>query len=77
LIIDVPKPENTKILIGALKELEPLGLKVEQSVIRDKLNIPAPADGAELLGIPAPVATPVLAQATNSEQPPGNAGHRG
>lgn len=70
LIIDVPKPENTKILIEALKELVPLGLKVEQSVIRDKLNIPAPAEGAELLGIPPPVATPVLAQATNSEQAP-------
>lgn len=68
LIIDVPKPENTKILIEALKELVPLGLKVEQSVIRDKLNIPAPAAGAELLGITAPVAAPVLAQATNSEQ---------
>ncbi|WP_371359876.1 DUF935 domain-containing protein [Pseudomonas sp. KT_2_4] len=70
LIIDVPEPENTKILIEALKTLVPLGLKVEQSVIRDKLNIPAPADGAELLGVPAPVATPVLAQATNTEQKP-------
>jgi len=70
LIIDVPKPENTKILIEALKTLVPLGLKVEQSVIRDKLNIPAPAEGAELLGIPPPVATPALAQATNSEQKP-------
>ncbi|PHN53939.1 hypothetical protein AO268_23535 [Pseudomonas sp. ICMP 8385] len=70
LIIDVPKPENTKILIEALEKLVPLGLKVEQSVIRDKLNIPAPAEGAELLGIPAPVATPVLAQAINSEQVP-------
>ncbi|MFA7944047.1 DUF935 domain-containing protein [Pseudomonas brenneri] len=68
LIIDVPKPENTKILIEALKELVPLGLKVEQSVIRDKLNIPAPAAGAELLGTPAPVTAPALAQATNSEQ---------
>ena len=70
LIIDVPEPENTKILIEALEKLVPLGLKVEQSVIRDKLNIPAPAEGAELLGIPPPVATPVLAQATNSEQMP-------
>lgn len=46
----------------------PLGLKVEQSVIRDKLNLPAPAKGAGLLEIPAPVTTQVLAQATNSEQ---------
>jgi len=70
LIIDVPQPEDTKLLIAALEKLVPLGLKVEQSVIRDKLNIPAPAEGAELLGIPAPVATPALAQATNSEQSP-------
>lgn len=68
LIIDVPQPEDTKLLITALEKLVPLGLKVEQSVIRDKLNIPAPAEGAELLGIPPPVATPVLVQATNSEQ---------
>jgi phage gp29-like protein len=67
LIIDVPQPEDTKLLITALEKLVPLGLKVEQSVIRDKLNIPAPAKDAELLGIPAPVAAPVLAQATNSE----------
>ena len=70
LIIDVPQPEDTKLLITALEKLVPLGLKVEQSVIRDKLNIPSPAEGAELLGIPAPVATPVLAQAINSEQLP-------
>ncbi|EJM77248.1 DUF935 domain-containing protein [Pseudomonas sp. GM60] len=70
LIIDVPQPEDTKLLVDALEKLVPLGLKVEQSVIRDKLNIPAPAVGAELLGIPAPVATPSLAQATNSEQTP-------
>ncbi|NBF12861.1 DUF935 domain-containing protein [Pseudomonas sp. Fl4BN1] len=70
LIIDVPQPENTKLLIEALKELVPLGLRVEQSVIRDKLNLPAPAEGAELLGVPAPVPNPVMAQATNSEQAP-------
>lgn len=70
MILDVPKPENAKILIEALEKLVPLGLKVEQSVIRDKLNIPAPAVGAELLGAVSPVATPVLAQAANREQTP-------
>ncbi|SFH12727.1 DUF935 domain-containing protein [Pseudomonas sp. NFACC45] len=70
LILDVPQPEDSKILIQALKDLVPLGLKVEQSVIRDKLNIPEPADGAELLGVPAPVVSPALAQATNREQTP-------
>lgn len=69
LILDVPQPENTKLLVEALKELVPLGLRVEQSVIRDKLNIPAPAEGAELLGVPTPVA-PAMAQALNSEQAP-------
>lgn len=68
LIIDVPQPEDTKLLVEALEKLVPLGLKVEQSVIRDKLNLPAPAEGAELLGALAPDASPALAQATNSEQ---------
>lgn len=70
LIIDVPQPEDTKLLITALEKLVPLGLKVEQSVIRDKLNLPSPAKGAELLGSPAGAATHPLAQATNSEQVP-------
>ncbi|WLI50622.1 DUF935 domain-containing protein [Pseudomonas sp. FP833] len=70
LIIDVPQPEDIKILISALKELVPLGLRVEQSVIRDKLNLPAPAAGAEVLGAPVAVPSKTLAQAANSEQTP-------
>ncbi|MGY2501042.1 DUF935 domain-containing protein [Pseudomonas azotoformans] len=70
LILDVPQPEDIKILISALEKLVPLGLKVEQSVIRDKLNLPAPAAGAEVLGAPAAVPSKVLAQAANSEQTP-------
>lgn len=48
-----PKPEDTGALVNALKELVPLGLKVEQSVIRDRLNIPDPSPTAkpeDLLG---------------------------
>lgn len=71
LIIDVPQPENTKILIEALEKLVPLGLKVEQSVIRDKLNIPEPAKGAELLGVPTPGADFPLVRAANREQASG------
>ncbi|MGU9837672.1 DUF935 domain-containing protein [Pseudomonas sp. LF195] len=70
LILDVPQPEDIKILISALEKLVPLGLKVEQSVIRDKLNLPAPAAGAEVLGAPSAVPSMVLAQAANSEQTP-------
>ncbi|WP_454843793.1 DUF935 domain-containing protein [Pseudomonas gorinensis] len=70
LILDVPQPEDIKILISALEKLVPLGLKVEQSVIRDKLNLPAPAVGAEVLGAPVVVPSKALAQAANSEQTP-------
>lgn len=69
LVVDVPQPEDTKLLVGALKDLVPLGLEVEQSVIRDKLNLPEPAKGAKLLGSSAPATAPGTAQATNREQP--------
>lgn len=65
LVIDVPKPENLQLLITALKELVPLGLKVEQSVVRDKLGLPEPAEGAEVLG---PKAAPAVATALNRER---------
>ncbi|MCK1791177.1 DUF935 domain-containing protein [Pseudomonas violetae] len=67
LIVDVPQPENIELLIKALKDLVPLGLEVEQSVILDKLNLPSPAEGAKVLGKPA--AASVIATAANREQP--------
>ena len=48
-----PETEDLNLLTLALEKLVPLGLKVEQSVIRDKFNLPDPEDGAELLGAPA------------------------
>lgn len=71
LVIVVPQPEDTKALVDALEKLVPMGLEVEQSVIRDKLNLPDPAKGAVLLRAPGAVAAPAaaLAQATNREQP--------
>lgn len=47
--------EDTEALVTALKELVPLGLAVEQSVVRDKLGLPDPDPGAkpeDLLGAP-------------------------
>lgn len=52
----VPKPENTQLLVDALQKLVPLGLEVEQSVIRDKLGLPDPDKGAVLLRARAPAA---------------------
>lgn len=67
----VIEPEDTAALTAALKELVPLGLKVEASVIRDKLGLPDPEPGAELLGAqqqtPAPTPTPTPAPALNQQ----------
>lgn len=67
----VPKPENIKLLVDALDKLVPLGLEVEQSVIRDKLNLPDPDKGAVLLRKPTPAADAGgTATAANREQTP-------
>lgn len=68
LVIDVPKPENLELLIKAMAAFVPLGLRVEQSVIRDKFGLPEPAEGAEVLGKPA-APMPAVATAANREQP--------
>lgn len=74
--IPVPEPEDTKLLIESLVQLVPMGLEVEQSVIRDKLGLPDPAQGKDvkLLRVPAPSSEsqpPVsdTRQAANREQP--------
>ncbi|WP_110972153.1 DUF935 domain-containing protein [Pseudomonas huaxiensis] len=68
LIIDVPQPENLELLISALSAFVPLGLRVEQSVVRDKFGLPEPAEGAEILGKPDTPAAPGVTTATNREQ---------
>lgn len=65
LVIDVPKPENLELLIKAITAFVPLGMRVEQSVIRDKFGLPEPAEEAEILGQPV---APVIATAKNREQ---------
>lgn len=50
--LTVPDSEDRTGLVDMLAKLVPLGLKVEQSVIRDKWGLPDPAPGAELLGVP-------------------------
>lgn len=52
----VAEPEDLKGLADSLEKLVPLGLEVEQSVIRDKFGLPEPAAGAKLLGAPRPPA---------------------
>jgi phage gp29-like protein len=68
LILRSVENDDLQVFTNALKELVPLGLKVEQSVVRDKLNIPDPADNAELLGAPVQKTTPPPKIAENSSK---------
>lgn len=58
VVIRKRKPEDVRQLAEVLEKLVPLGLKVEQSVVRDKLSLPDPEPDAELLAAPAPPAPP-------------------
>lgn len=49
--------EDLSALVENLAKLVPLGLKVEASVIRDKMGLPDPEPGAECLGVAAPPET--------------------
>lgn len=60
----IRKPEDIKALTDALKVLVPMGFKVEQSVVRDRMNLPDPdpkAKPEDLLGMPAATAQPPAA----------------
>lgn len=50
--------EDVAGLIDAVTKLVPMGLKVATSVLRDKLGLPDPVDGEEVLAAPAPAALP-------------------
>lgn len=54
LKLHVPDQEDLTGLVDMLAKLVPLGLKVEQSIIRDKFGLPDPDEGAELLSPPHP-----------------------
>lgn len=74
VVVPVPEPEDLKLLVESLEKLVPMGLEVEQSVIRDKLNLPDPAASRDvkLLRAPGPAqtsdASPLPAQAQNRQQ---------
>jgi len=49
--------EDLRQVVGAVRALVPLGLRVQESVMRDKLGLPDPEDGAGLLTPPPSPAT--------------------
>ncbi|WP_028294278.1 DUF935 domain-containing protein [Oceanobacter kriegii] len=63
----VVESEDTTALVQNVKELVPLGLKVEASVMRDRLGLPDPEEGAELLAMPQQ-SQPPTTSALNSQQ---------
>lgn len=69
LVIARPEKEDLKGLVDAVAKLVPLGLRVEQSELRDRLGLSDPGAGAELLGAsaqpgPAPATEPPVAEET-------------
>ncbi|HUN10654.1 MAG TPA: DUF935 domain-containing protein [Rhabdaerophilum sp.] len=48
----ISEPEDIKTISEALKNLVPLGLKVQMSEVRDRIGFADPDEGAELLGAP-------------------------
>ena len=68
----VAEKEDIDTLVNALEKLVPLGLKVEQSVVRDKIGLPDPdpkAKAEDLLGAPAAPEQPAPAEAGKEIQP--------
>ncbi|HWQ10705.1 MAG TPA: DUF935 domain-containing protein, partial [Holophaga sp.] len=46
--LQIDEPEDLETLSAALERLVPLGLEVEQSVVRDKLGLPDPGKGKDV-----------------------------
>lgn len=65
-----PKREDLAQLTDSLKELVPLGLRVEQSEIRDKFGLSEPAKDAPILMAPSTVTSPTLAAMPALPSPP-------
>ncbi|MCO5083073.1 MAG: DUF935 domain-containing protein [Rhizobiaceae bacterium] len=54
----VPDPEDLEVLTKAVQAMVPLGLKVKQSEMREKIGLSEPSDEDELLSAPRPAASP-------------------
>ncbi|MDE0457424.1 MAG: DUF935 domain-containing protein [Chromatiales bacterium] len=53
IVLQPQDPEDIKVLAQALRMLVPFGLRVESSVVRDRMGLPDPPEGAEVLEAPA------------------------
>lgn len=84
ITIKLPKPENIEQLTKALQVFVPMGMRVEQSIVRDKLGLPDPPADAkpeDLLGTPPalaalPAPNDAQIRATNRRQVPADVSSR-
>lgn len=58
IVIQVPDAEDLDLMSKVLERLVPMGLRVDQTIVRDKIGIPDPTPEAELLTAPASVPPP-------------------
>ena len=58
IVLQPREPEDGEALAKTLRMLVPLGLRVEGSVVRDRLGLPDPPEGAEVLEAPSPASSP-------------------
>lgn len=71
VILRATEAQDLAALADMLAKLVPLGLQVEQSIVRDKWGLPDPAPDGEVLGnpAPAPALPPALNRARNAQSP--------
>ncbi len=62
-------PEDVAALVGAMEKLVPLGFRVEQSVIRDKLGLPDPDPGAKPEDLLRPSTAGAMPNTVDAVQP--------
>lgn len=74
IVVHVPEPEDLKQLTDSLKVFVPMGLEVEQSVIRDKLGLPDP-DESRKGGKEPKLLSPPAAPPAPEADPPEPDGH--
>jgi phage gp29-like protein len=66
ILIEVPEPEDTKLLIEGAVALAGIGVRFKASELRGKLGLSDPADGDEIVGGLPPAAAPVAPPATRT-----------
>lgn len=69
LVIARPQPEDLQLLADSMSKLVPLGLRVQQSEIRDKFGLSDPEDDTDLLHTPRPAAPPATPIAQPAPDP--------